>query len=184
MAELCKDSKYYASSGGGVTLSGGEASLWFDFVCRLLAACRAQGFHTALETNGLIPPERLGALIPLVDLFLFDCKHTDPEAHSRWTGAPLEPVLASLDALDQAGASVILRCPIIPGVNDTEAHFAALRELKASHACIQRAEVMAYHDIGKGKWQALGQPYALAELKTVPPDQKRRWQQLVDGESK
>ena len=184
MAELCKDSKYYASSGGGVTLSGGEASLWFDFVCRLLAACRAQGFHPALETNGLIPPERLGALIPLVDLFLFDCKHTDPEAHSRWTGAPLEPVLASLDALDQAGASVILRCPIIPGVNDTEAHFAALRELKASHACIQRAEVMAYHDIGKGKWQALGQPYALAELKTVPPDQKRRWQQLVDGESK
>ena len=80
--------------------------------------------------------------------------------------------------------TVILRCPIIPGVNDTEAHFAALRELKASHACIQRAEVMAYHDIGKGKWQALGQPYALAELKTVPPDQKRRWQQLVDGESK
>ena len=181
MAELRKDGKYYASSGGGVTLSGGEASLWFDFVRDLLAACREEGFHTALETNGLISPQRLEALLPLTDLFLFDCKHTDPEAHKRWTGAPLEPVLESLAALDRAGAAVILRCPIIPGVNDTEAHFAALREIKARYACIRQAEVMAYHDIGKGKWRALDRAYALEELKTVSPDQKRCWQELLDA---
>lgn len=181
MAELKKDGKYYASSGGGVTLSGGEASLWLDFVCQLLEACRAQGFHTALETNGLISPERLQRLIPLVDLFLFDCKHTDPEEHRRWTGAPLEPVLASLEALDRAGAAVILRCPIIPGVNDTQEHFKALRTLRASHACIQQAEVMAYHDIGKGKWQALGKPYELESLKTVSARQKQEWQAMLDG---
>lgn len=181
MDELRRDGKYYASSGGGVTLSGGEASLWFDFVCRLLEACREEGFHTALETNGLIPPQRLEALLPLTDLFLFDCKHTDPEAHRRWTGAPLEPVLESLAALDRAGASVILRCPIIPGVNDTEGHFRALREIRARHACIQEAEIMAYHDIGKGKWRALDRPYALEGLKTVSPEQKRCWQELLDA---
>lgn len=180
MAELRKDKRYYVSSGGGVTLSGGEASLWFDFVCELLKACRAEGFPTALETNGLIPPERLETLIPLTDLFLFDCKHTDPEAHRRWTGAALEPVLDSLAALNRAGAAVILRCPIIPGVNDTDAHFTALRELKAKNPCIRQAEIMAYHDIGKGKWQALDRPYALEDLKTVPPDQKRRWQEILD----
>lgn len=182
MEVLRKDAKYYASSGGGVTLSGGEASLWFDFVCRLLSACREEGFHTALETNGLIPPQRLQALIPLTGLFLFDCKHTDPQQHRRWTGAPLEPVLETLNALDAAGAQVILRCPIIPGVNDTHAHFDALRALRGRHPCIRQAEVMAYHDIGKSKWEALGKPYSLEELKTVPPDQKRRWQAQLDSE--
>lgn len=179
MKELRKDDKYYAASGGGVTLSGGEASIWFNFVRELLDACKSQGFHTALETNGLISAERLEALIPRTDLFLFDCKHTDPEAHLHWTGAPLQPVLDSLQALDRAGAKVILRCPIIPGVNDGEAHFAALRDIREKYASIQQVEVMAYHDVGRGKWQALGRSYALEDLKTVLPDQKRRWQEQL-----
>lgn len=174
-----KDAKYYKSSGGGVTFSGGEASLHFDLLVELLEACRSRGIHTALETNGLIPPARLQRLIPLVGLFLFDCKHTDPDAHLRWTGAPLEPVLDTLRALDEAGAAVALRCPIIPGVNDTDAHFAAVRALKARHACIQSAEIMAYHDIGKTKWDALGAPYTLAGLKTVSPEQKRIWEAKI-----
>lgn len=174
-----KDAKYYKSSGGGVTFSGGEASLHFDLLAALLEACRSRGIHTALETNGLIPPARLQRLIPLVGLFLFDCKHTDPEAHLRWTGAPLEPVLETLRALDAAGAAVALRCPIIPGVNDTDAHFAAIRALKAQYLCIQSAEIMAYHDIGKTKWDALGAPYTLAGLKTVSPEQKRVWEAKI-----
>lgn len=174
-----KDAKYYKSSGGGVTFSGGEASLHFDLLVELLEGCRSRTIHTALETNGLIPPARLQKLLPLVDLFLFDCKHTDPDEHLRWTGAPLEPVLETLRALDAAGANVALRCPIIPGVNDTDAHFAAIRALKAQYACIQSAEIMAYHDIGKTKWEALGKPYALAALKTVSPEQKRLWEAKI-----
>ena len=84
-----------------------------------------------------------------------------------------------LRALDAAGANVALRCPIIPGVNDTDAHFAAIRALKAQYACIQSAEIMAYHDIGKTKWEALGKPYALAALKTVSPEQKRLWEAKI-----
>lgn len=176
MKVIDKDAKYYKSSGGGVTFSGGEASLRFELLKTLLERCREKGYHTALETNGLIPPERLQALISLVNLFLFDCKHTDPAAHVRWTGAPLEPVIRSLAALDRAGAEVILRCPVIPGVNDTQAHFAAIRGLKKQYGCIRQAEIMAYHDIGKTKWDALGAAYTLAELKTVAPEQKRLWE--------
>ncbi|MGN0478220.1 MAG: glycyl-radical enzyme activating protein [Hominenteromicrobium sp.] len=181
MKIIDKDAKYYKSSGGGVTFSGGEASLHFELLIELLTACRERGYHTALETNGLIPPERLQKLIPLVDLFLFDCKHTDPEQHKRWTGAPLEPVLETLASLDRAGANVVLRCPVIPGVNDTDAHFTAIRALKKRFGCIQKAEIMAYHDIGKTKWDALGAPYTLAALKTVPPEQKRLWEAQIAG---
>ncbi len=176
-----RDAKYYKSSGGGVTFSGGEASLHRELLTELLKACRERGYHTALETNGLISEEFLTELLPLTDLFLFDCKHTDPEAHKKWTGAPLEPVLDTLERLEKAGAKVILRCPIIPGVNDTKEHFAGIRRLKESHSCIQKAEIMAYHDIGKTKWDALGVPYSLTELKTVSPEQKRLWEAEIAG---
>lgn len=179
MKVIDKDAKYYKSSGGGVTFSGGEASMQFGLLKTLLERCREKGYHTALETNGLIPQERLRVLIPLVDLFLFDCKHTDSAAHERWTGAPLQPVLDTLEALNKAGAEVILRCPVIPGVNDTDAHFAAIRELKKRYGCIRQAEIMAYHDIGKTKWEALGAAYTLAELKTVLPEQKRLWEAKI-----
>ena len=179
MAVVDKDAKYYTASGGGVTFSGGEASLHFDLLTELLTASRARGYHTALETNGLIPPRRLERLLPLIDLFLFDVKHTDPAAHEKWTGAPLDPVLRTLEALDAGNAKVILRCPIIPGVNDTEAHFAAIRALKTSHPSVQSAEIMAYHDIGKGKWDALGLPYTFTDLKTVSAAQKQEWEAMI-----
>lgn len=181
MKRIDKDAKYYKSSGGGVTFSGGEASLHFDLLMKLLAACRERGYHTALETNGLIPSGRLERLARLTDLFLFDCKHTDPAEHLRWTGAPLQPVLETLAELDRLGANVVLRCPVIPGVNDTDAHFATIRALKKQYACIQKAEIMAYHDIGKSKWDALGLPYTLAALKTVSPEQKSLWEAKIAG---
>lgn len=178
---ICRDAKYYRSSGGGVTFSGGEASLHRELLLELLAACREKGYHTALETNGLISKDLLAELLPLTSLFLFDCKHTDPQAHQQWTGAPLAPVLETLQRLDEAGARVILRCPVVPGVNDTKEHFAGIRALKAGHTCIEKAEIMAYHDIGKTKWEALGIPYALAALKTVSPEQKRLWEAEIAG---
>lgn len=160
-----------------MTFSGGEASVQFNFLTELLSACKERGYHTALETNGLVAPERLKALAEGTDLFLLDFKHSDPQEHKRWTGAPLEPVLDSLALLDQMGARVALRCPIIPKVNDQEEHFAAIRGLRERHGCVESVEIMAYHDIGKTKWEALGQDYALAELKTVPPEKKRQWQE-------
>lgn len=181
MEIIDRDAKYYKSSGGGVTFSGGEASLHRELLLALLRACRERGYHTALETNGLIAGEYLEELLSLTDLFLFDCKHTDPKAHQKWTGAPLAPVLATLERLEQAGANVILRCPIIPGVNDTKEHFAGIRALKERFSCVQRAEIMAYHDIGKTKWDALDIPYTLADLKTVSPEQKRLWEAEVAG---
>lgn len=179
MKQIDKDAKYYHSSKGGVTFSGGEASLHFELLKKLLTACREKGYHTALETNGLISAAHLKELIPLTDLFLFDFKHSDPDALKKWAGAPLAPILESLAALEDAHAHVWLRCPVIPGVNDTDAHFEAICALKHQYTCIEKAEIMAYHDIGKTKWDALGIPYSLAVLKTVSPEQKHIWETKI-----
>lgn len=106
MKQIDKDAKYYRSSKGGVTFSGGEASLHFELLKKLLTACREKGYHTALETNGLISAAHLKELIPLTDLFLFDFKHSDPDALKKWASAPLAPILESLAALEDAHAHV------------------------------------------------------------------------------
>ena len=154
MKQIDKDAKYYRSS------KGGEASLHFELLKKLLTACREKGYHTALETNGLISAAHLKELIPLTDLFLFDFKHSNPDALKKWAGAPLAPILESLAALE-------------------DAHFEVICALKHQYTCIEKAEIMAYHDIGKTKWDALGIPYSLAALKTVSPEQKHIWETKI-----
>lgn len=175
MEEIHKDEKYYTSSGGGVTFSGGEATLQFEFLKEMLKKCKQKGYHTALETNGLIHQDRLKELSMLTDLFLLDYKATGEE-HQKYTGVPAQGMLASLDCLQEWGCCVHLRCPVIPGLNDTDQHFRAIRNMRKNYSCIKNIEIMAYHDIGKDKWEECGKEYLLKELKTVSPEQKREWE--------
>lgn len=179
MEEIRKDKKYYSSSGGGVTLSGGEASCQMDFVMELFGLCRQEGIHTALETNGLIAEVNMRKLMTVTDLFLYDYKVTGEEEYRRWTGATGQISLQNLERIDRAGGTVYLRCPVIPGVNDSAEHFAMIRELQRKYPCIKKAEIMAYHDTGKGKWKECGKTYAFPDLKTVSGEQKELWQQEI-----
>lgn len=181
MEEIRKDQNYYRSSGGGVTFSGGEASLQNDFLLSLLMQCKKEGIHTALETNGLLTELQLRDLCRVTDLFLLDYKATGAR-HKELTGVPVVPVLKTLKTLQKLGASVVLRCPMIPGINDKEKHFQAIRQLRTHFSCIQEVEIMAYHDIGKGKWQECGKACSLSDLKTVSKEQKRVWEQTVSKE--
>ncbi len=174
-AEVIKDKKYYDTSGGGMTVSGGESTVQYDFLCALLTLARENGIHTCIETNGIVPSERLEALCKLVDLFLFDYKATDEEIHRAYTGCERSRVLDSLALLAEKGAACILRCPIIPGINDNDAHFAAIRALRGRYSNILDAEIMPYHDIGKNKWDEVGLTYTLPDLKSVPPEQAKIW---------
>ena len=173
--ELRKDTLFYQSSGGGVTLSGGEAILQTAFALELLTLCRQAGFHTALETNGSVPWAALETFLPLVDLFLYDFKHWDSDGHRQYTGVGNERVLANLRQLAGRGATIWLRCPIIPGVNDTDAHFEAIAAL-AQEIHPEKVELMAYHDIGRGKWGGLGLSYTFDGLPSATPEQKAQWE--------
>jgi len=180
MTEIMKDEKYYRSSGGGVTFSGGEPTMQFPFLLGLLTACRKQGLHTALETNGLFPANYLPDLLREVDLFLFDVKHTDEAEHRLWTGVSNKEIMKNLSAICENGGEVILRCPIIPGVNDNDAHFEALSALRGKYGCIREIELMPYHNTGRDKWEKQGLLYAFLDLPTATVGQKRLWQERLE----
>ena len=156
MKEIMSDLVFYEHSGGGATFSGGEPTLQPGFLLALLRECKNKGVHTCLDTNGVTPPDILERLIDLTDLFLLDYKITGEEAHVKYTGQPLKAVMDSLELLESRSAKVILRCPIIPGINDDEKHRSKINELKEKFTCVQSAEDMEYHELGRGKWKAIG----------------------------
>jgi pyruvate formate lyase activating enzyme len=156
MAEVVKDRAFYAASGGGLTLSGGEPTAQLEFCLALLRAARAAGISTCVETCGLASRESFEALLPLTDLFLFDYKATDPTLHSTLTGASNALVLANLRWLHAQGAAIRLRCPLVPGVNDDDKHLRAIAALGAELAGLQGVEILPYHGSGAAKYERLG----------------------------
>jgi pyruvate formate lyase activating enzyme len=158
MTPILADRHFYEQSGGGVTLSGGEPSVQIDFCRALLRACRDEGIHTCLDTCGHIPRDRLVSLMPLVDLFHYDIKLTTPATHLEWTGVDGELIRGNLRFLSEHGCAVQLRCPILPGVNDTPEHAAAIERLATAYGCVG-VDRLPYHDIGRAKYVDLGLPF-------------------------
>jgi len=155
MEQVSADRPFYDNSGGGLTLSGGEPSLQFEFCRSLLIAAKSAGIHTCLDTCGHTPTEKLNALLPFVDLFHFDWKLDCRAEHERWTGGDYVLIQHNLQQLIEAKARIILRCPIVPGVNDTEAHEKCLSSY-ARHPGIEGIERLAYHTHGLRKYTDLG----------------------------
>ena len=155
MSVVRRDAPFYASTGGGLTISGGEPLFQFGFTRALLAAARAEGIHTCLDTSGW--GGRAAELIGLVDLYLWDVKETDAGRHLELTGAELSPTLASLRAVDAAGGATQLRCPLIPGVNNRPEHLRAVGALANTLKNVVGIDLIAYHDLGVGKQEAMGE---------------------------
>lgn len=183
MREVLADEAYYRNSGGGLTVSGGEPMLQFEFLKPLLEASKKAGLHTCMETSGYCDEEQLKEISPLVDLFLFDIKLTDPQMHKQYTLVDNRRILENLNMLCRNGARIVLRCPIIPGINDTDAHILAVGKLVEKYPEITGVEIMPYHDMGRGKWRELGLDYSLEQLKTVNEEEKlvllQRFQKCV-----
>jgi pyruvate formate lyase activating enzyme len=150
IAEVMKDAAYYAASGGGVTLSGGEPLMQAEFAAALLAAAKVRRLHTCVETCGYVAHSHFSKLLPIVDLLLFDWKMSDPEKHAYVTGVPNDLILANLE-LAVASVPVVLRCPLVPGVNDTQAHLETIVAL-ANRLPFRSIEVLPYHSGGVAKY--------------------------------
>ncbi|HQE92406.1 MAG TPA: glycyl-radical enzyme activating protein [Anaerolineae bacterium] len=179
--EILLDRAFYANSGGGVTLSGGEPALQVEFSREILERCRATGLHTAIETAANVPWESLTVLLPLTDLVMMDIKHMDSAKHRDAVGAPNELLLANARRLVESGRPIIFRIPIIPTVNDTPEEVAAiaayvceLRDLRAAQhngASGDPApiilELLPFHRMAGDKYNSLGLAYRAAAL--TPP---------------
>lgn len=181
--EVCelvrKDKIYYEHSGGGVTFSGGEPTFQYEFLLALLKLAKDEQLHVCLETNGMLAQSHLLELSRFVDVFLFDFKHYDDQLHQKYTGVSNQPILKNLELLNQIEKAIILRCPIIPGINDTSAHFEAIRLLKQKYNHIGKVELMPYHEIGVAKWGNLGYSYSLSDRKAPGKEQIDVWKHEV-----
>lgn len=173
LREVLRDRPYYEKSGGGLTLSGGEPLMQGDFAYALLSGAREQGIHTCVETCGYCGEATLLSVAPLTDLFLFDLKETDPQRHEAYTGAPLAPILGNLSLLDRLGRSVVLRCPVIPTLNDREEHWRAVAALASVYSCVREIVVEPYHTLGVGKYPRLGREYDPSLAKLTEPTRER-----------
>ena len=154
--EVMRDTDYYDQSGGGVTLSGGEPFLQSEFALSILREAKKNGLNTAVETCGMTSTETIEAAAELVDTFLYDYKATGEARHRELTGASNVAILNNLRRLDELGASVILRCPMIPDINTNEEHYKAIGELADSLECIKEINIMPYHSLGTSKCERLG----------------------------
>ncbi|MCL2664613.1 MAG: glycyl-radical enzyme activating protein [Defluviitaleaceae bacterium] len=151
---VLRDRRYY-KNGGGVTLTGGEPMSQFEFTRSILASCRREGINTAIETCGHAPRAGYEKILPLVDTFLYDVKESDPERHKRFTGEDGSLITDNLKFLCESGARVILRCPIIPGLNDRESHREYIAQLQKKFRVV-RADFLPYHAMGAVKAERLG----------------------------
>ena len=154
--KVLADKIFYETSGGGMTVSGGEPFFQPEFTIALLRAAKAEGLHTAVETSGFCSRDTILSALPYVDLFLYDYKATGDELHKRLTGVPQSPILANLKEVSDGGGTIVLRCPIVPGANDTEEHFAAIAALMESTPGIESADLEPYHPLGTGKAPKIG----------------------------
>jgi pyruvate formate lyase activating enzyme len=175
-----RDRPFYEESGGGVTFSGGEPLAQPEFLLACLAEARRRGLHTAVDTSGFAAWSVVERVARLTDLFLYDLKSMDPDAHLRATGAPLAPILDNLRALDERGAEIWLRLPFVPGFNDDEASLHALGSFVAGLRT-RRLHLLPYHRLGSEKHHRLGQVDPMAGRRPPEPASIDRGMSLLAG---
>jgi pyruvate formate lyase activating enzyme len=189
MAEVLQDEAFYASSGGGVTLSGGEPVLQRDFAHALLAGCKARGLHTAIETAANCRWEDLAALLPVTDLIMMDVKHMDPNKHKEATGVSNRRILDNARRLASTGKPILFRTPVVPTVNDTPQEIAAIAQFVQGlvdlgsrrsvgqtevnghcHGTLPDYELLPFHRLASDKYRSLDLDYRASRLD--PPSQE------------
>jgi pyruvate formate lyase activating enzyme len=156
MQQLDRDSIFYDESGGGVTFSGGEPLFQPQFLLELLKQCKKREYHTAVDTSGFGLPDTIKAIISYTDLFLFDLKHMDDEAHLKHTGVSNSLILENLQTISRLGGRIFIRIPLIPGINDDEKNIMATSKLIQDTPGIEQVNVLPYHNIAEDKYSRLG----------------------------
>jgi pyruvate formate lyase activating enzyme len=166
LAEVTRDALYFEASGGGLTLSGGEPLAQPEFAAELLRRYKHEerGGHTAVETCGLAAWSVIEGLAPDVDLFLYDLKHLDPNEHRRLTGQTNHLVLDNARRLAAAGHALVIRLPLIAGINDSQDHLEAAADFTLSLPGVRQIDILPYHRLGEPKYHRLGKTYALGGL--------------------
>ena len=175
LAQVAKDKPFYETSGGGVTVSGGEPAMQPDFLEAFLPFCHEAGIATALDTCGQADWSVYERLLPHVDLVLYDLKVWDRERHHEATGAYPDRIFANAVAVAERGMPMWVRTPIIPGYTDNEENIGAIATFIGERLpTVQRWDLLAYSNLGRPKYHRLDLPYPLEEAEPEARHQMER----------
>lgn len=180
--EVEKDTSFYRSSGGGITLSGGECLLQPDFSAALLDGAHQRGFNTAIETACNVPWAFVEKVLPHVDTMLHDHKMTIPERHKKWVGVDNKRILDNFKKAYETFPNIdfVARTPLIPGINADEEHIRAVLAFIRPHKNVIDYELLPYHRFGLGKYEHLGKVYELDDYKSPPDELVQHLQAIID----
>ncbi len=167
MSRLARDRRFWGS-GGGVTFSGGEPLAQPDFLLAALAECRHSWIHTAVETCGYAEEGLFREMLASLDWLFLDLKLIDSIAHQRWTGVFNAPILANLEHVARSDwqGRLVLRLPVIPGVNDGEENARETARLMCDLGLME-INLLPFHRLGEGKWRQLGEAYSFADTPSL-----------------
>lgn len=180
LARIEADRTFYEQSHGGVTFTGGEPLAQSRFLQALLVNCQERGLHTVVDTSGYAPWSLIEEILPFVDLFLYDLKLMDNERHREWTGVSNVDILSNLRSLSTVGRDLLVRIPLIPGINDDDGNVQATGEFIASLPHVPSVEILAYHDMAASKYSALGRQYNFDSLYRPDPGQMEKVASILE----
>lgn len=167
MEEVIQDIDYYKNSGGGVTLSGGEVFVQADFAFEVLKQCKELGINTAIESNMNSNWETMEKVLKVTDLIMLDIKHMHSETHKKWTGIINNRILENIKRLSDENISMIIRTPIIPGVNDTEEAVMEIASFVSALPNVVYYELLNFNPLGDAKYKALSIENKLEHLRPL-----------------
>jgi pyruvate formate lyase activating enzyme len=180
LTEVMQDEDFYINSGGGLTVSGGEPLSQAEFVSKLLARSKDRGLHTVLDTTGHAHWDHIAAVLPFVDLILWDLKHIDPSEHKRTTGVDNALILGNLSRASEL-RPVWLRIPLIARFNDSEKHIRQVIQLGLRIGA-EKISLLPYHEGAKSKCEQMGRTYLFEEGTAPSAEHTNYLKQLIEKE--
>lgn len=182
--DVKKDMPYYRRSGGGMTLTGGEAFCQPDFAAALFRCAKSEGINTAVETTAAVKWENIEKSLGFVDHFLIDVKHTDSAKHREYTGVGTETIrenIIRLSRLLSHGGTLTVRVPTIPGFNDTEREIRDIAKFAVSVGA-NELHLLPYHKLGYDKYVGLNREYAMGDAATPDKEKMAHLQNTAENE--
>ena len=159
---LMEDREFYETSGGGVTLSGGECLMQADFCAEILKKLKENGVHTAVDTCGFVSKDAIDIVTPYTDIFLYDLKAFDEDVHIKCTGRSNETILENLKYIDEQGKKIEIRIPYVPGLNDNQ--ISKIAEFLSERKNVVKVKVLPYHNYAGSKYKSLDMENTLPDI--------------------
>ncbi len=180
VSELLKivneDRSFYNRTGGGVTISGGDVMMQWEFATQFLKACKEIGLNVCVESEVCCPTEHMESVIEYADLLIMDIKHINSEKHKNMTGAGNELILKNIIRAGELGKRIVIRTPVVIGYNADEDNIRGIAAFIQEHlsGSIVQYQLLPYRKMGTEKYDTLGQKYPMGEFK---PPERSEWEQ-------